>query len=307
MEKIQNSTDKKGLSTFILKILATIFMTIDHIGYMIMNYYGEGAINNVGYVFRMFGRLALPIFIFVLIEGLTHTKNIKKYLLRLVIEAIVIYIAMTAIQIIGDGSFNFLYNGNIFITLFILALFYYFIFHSKYKFLCCLPILYIIASFGTKIIFVEGFFTIREVKSFIYFNGLFLQYDIIAPFIFMVTLLGYKIYDNRLKKILANDEKQISEFKKSNQYQRSRNSIVCIIIAFLTLVCYVITYLPFYENGLDQLIDGALQSFMFFSAIPIFFYNGRKGYSNKVIKYAFYLYYPLHIALIYLIFVLITK
>lgn len=307
MKKISNFTDKKGLSSFVLKILAAIFMTIDHIGYMMMNYYGQGTINNIGYVFRMFGRLALPIFIFVLLEGLSHTKNIKKYLLRLGIEAIVIYIAMTLIQVIGNGDFNFVYNGNIFITLFILAVFYYFIFYTKYKFLCCLPILYIIASFCTKLIFVEGFYTINEVKSFIYFNGLFMQYDIIAPFLFMVTLLGYKIYDNKLKKTLANDEEQIKEYKESTQYQRSKNSIVCIIIAFLTLVCYVITYLPFYENGLDQLIDGALQSFMFFSTIPIFFYNGRKGYSNKVIQYSFYLYYPLHIALIYLIFVLITK
>ncbi len=306
MKKISNSTNNKGLSSFVLKILGVVFMTFDHIGYMMMSYFNESAIYNVGYVFRIFGRLTLPIFIFVLLEGLSHTKNIKKYLLRLGVEAIVIYIAITLIQIIGNESFNFMYNGNIFITLFILAIFYYFIFHSKYKFLCCLPILYIIASFGTKLIFVEGFFTIREVKSFIYFNGLFMQYDIIATFIFMATLLGYGIYDNRLKKILANDEEQIEEFKKTNQYQKSKNSITCIIIAFLTLVCYVITYLPFYRNGLDQLIDGALQSFMFFSVIPIFFYNGRKGYSNKVIQYSFYLYYPLHIALIYLIFALIV-
>lgn len=282
-------------------------MTFDHVGFLIMDYYGSGSIYDIGYIFRMIGRLSLPIFIFVLIEGLSHTKNIKKYLLRLGIEALFIYILMTLIQVLGNGSFNFKYNGNIFITLFILASFYYFIYYSKYKFLCILPILYIAISFSTKLVFINGFFTIHEVSSFTYFNGLFLQYDILAPFIFIGTLLGYKIYDYKLTKALANNEDTINEFKESKQYQRSKNSIVCIIIAFLTLVCYLITYLPFYKNGLDELIDGALQSFMFFSTIPIFFYNGRKGYSNKIIQYSFYFYYPLHILLIYLIFILITK
>ena len=306
---LTNKEDKniKGFSTFILKIVGILSMTLDHIGYVLQNIYPIDSLEILAYVFRHVGRLALPIFIFVLLEGLTHTKNIKKYLLRIGIEALLIYISITLIQVIGKESFNFGYTGNIFITLFMLALFYYFIYHSKYKFLALIPILYIILSLGIKLLFVEGFYTIREIKSFIYFNGLFLQYDVIGPILFIGTLVGYKIYNNKIIKNLGENNDMIETFKTTKEYQKSKNTIVCIIIAFLALVCYLITYLPFYDNGIDQLVDGALQSSMFFSVIFLFFYNGRKGYSNKVIQYTFYFYYPVHIMLIYLIFYLIFK
>lgn len=306
---LTNKEDKniKGFSTFILKIVGILSMTLDHIGYVLQNIYPIDSLEILAYVFRHIGRLALPIFIFALLEGLTHTKNIKKYLLRIGIEALLIYISITLIQVIGKESFNFGYTGNIFITLFMLALFYYFIYHSKYKFLALIPILYIILSLGIKLLFVEGFYTIREIKSFIYFNGLFLQYDVIGPILFIGTLVGYKIYNNKIIKNLGENNDMIETFKTTKEYQKSKNTIVCIIIAFLALVCYLITYLPFYDNGIDQLVDGALQSSMFFSVIFLFFYNGRKGYSNKVIQYTFYFYYPVHIMLIYLIFYLIFK
>ena len=302
---LTNKEDKniKGFSTFILKIVGILSMTLDHIGYVLQNIYPIDSLEILAYVFRHI----LPIFIFVLLEGLTHTKNIKKYLLRIGIEALLIYISITLIQVIGKESFNFGYTGNIFITLFMLALFYYFIYHSKYKFLALIPILYIILSLGIKLLFVEGFYTIREIKSFIYFNGLFLQYDVIGPILFIGTLVGYKIYNNKIIKNLGENNDMIETFKTTKEYQKSKNTIVCIIIAFLALVCYLITYLPFYDNGIDQLVDGALQSSMFFSVIFLFFYNGRKGYSNKVIQYTFYFYYPVHIMLIYLIFYLIFK
>ena len=37
------------------------------------------------------------------------------------------------------------------------------------------------------------------------------------------------------------------------------------------------------------------------SLIPICLYNGQRGYNSKIIQYAFYLYYPLHIIIILLI------
>jgi hypothetical protein len=298
----------KGFSTFVLKIIGILSMTLDHIGYVLQNVYPVDSLDILAYIFRNIGRLAMPIFIFCLLEGLTHTKNIKKYLFRLGIEALLIYLAITLIQIVMKESFNFGYAGNIFLTLFILALFYYFIYHSKYKFLAFIPILYIVLSLCTKLLFVEGFYTIREIKSFIYFNGLFLQYDVFATVLFIAALLGYKIYDYKINKKLGKENKEIIDtFKTSKEYQRSKNTIICVIIAFLSLLCYLITYLPFYNNGIDQLVDGALQSSMFFSVIFLFFYNGRKGYSNKAIQYAFYLYYPLHIILIYLVFYFIYK
>lgn len=60
--------------TVLLKILAIFFMIIDHIGAVFFPSMEE---------FRMLGRLALPLFCWCLVLGADYTKNIYKYLLRL--------------------------------------------------------------------------------------------------------------------------------------------------------------------------------------------------------------------------------
>ena len=68
------------MNSFVLKIIACITMFIDHIGYVIFD--GPSWFNYIG-------RLAFPIFAFQISEGFIHTKDVKKYLLRLFILAIV--------------------------------------------------------------------------------------------------------------------------------------------------------------------------------------------------------------------------
>ena len=63
-------------------------MTLDHVGlYLRMQYWDNESIMQLSEVFRCLGRLALPLFAFMIVEGVLHTKNIKKYLLRLGIMA----------------------------------------------------------------------------------------------------------------------------------------------------------------------------------------------------------------------------
>ena len=54
-----------------LKIIATVAMLIDHIGYYLLP--------NVT-IFRVIGRLALPLFAFMIAEGAKYTKNRLKYI-----------------------------------------------------------------------------------------------------------------------------------------------------------------------------------------------------------------------------------
>ena len=87
-----------GLSGAVLKWVAIVTMLIDHIGaaflkgmYVSRQYrWGTGFFSREFYVaLRIIGRLAFPIFCFLLVEGLCHTRSRWKYLLRLAIFALI--------------------------------------------------------------------------------------------------------------------------------------------------------------------------------------------------------------------------
>lgn len=104
---------RKGISGSTLKMIAVITMLIDHIGAGILGRYimEEGVaqafynsqwaeanaeflepyapLMTAYWVMRMIGRIAFPIYCFLLIEGFEHTRNVKKYVGRLALFALV--------------------------------------------------------------------------------------------------------------------------------------------------------------------------------------------------------------------------
>ncbi len=88
------------MSMFILKLIAIITMTIDHIGVMIFP-------QILG--FRIIGRLAFVLFAFLIVNGYKYTKNRQMYLVRLIVMAFISQIP----DMIGVVH----YPGNIFFTL----------------------------------------------------------------------------------------------------------------------------------------------------------------------------------------------
>lgn len=70
---------KKCLSQEWLKFIACVTMLIDHIGAVLLPQYVW---------LRYIGRIAFPIYCFLLAEGVHHTSNPKKYGLRLGIDAL---------------------------------------------------------------------------------------------------------------------------------------------------------------------------------------------------------------------------
>ena len=83
---------EKAFSQESLKILACITMLIDHVGATIipdMN-------------LRIIGRLAFPIYCFLLVEGIRYTRNVKKYALRLLTGAL-----------LSEMPFDLLFFGRI--------------------------------------------------------------------------------------------------------------------------------------------------------------------------------------------------
>ncbi|MDY3617414.1 TraX family protein [Agathobaculum sp.] len=77
----QTALDKRrwGLDGFQIKMIALIIMTIDHIHYFGCTLY------DLPLILTLIGRIAAPLFVFMVAEGFAHTHNRGKYLLRLYI------------------------------------------------------------------------------------------------------------------------------------------------------------------------------------------------------------------------------
>lgn len=85
MEKEQIS--HKGLSSNQLKIIAIIAMVIDHCTIVFISSESEWAL-----LLRAIGRLTAPIMCFFIAEGYYHTSNLKKYMERLLLIAVISHI-----------------------------------------------------------------------------------------------------------------------------------------------------------------------------------------------------------------------
>ncbi len=89
-----------NLTVFHLKIIAYMTMLIDHVGAFVIRPYTDANLETMGYrmmrildnsyeACRIIGRIAFPLFCFMLVEGLFHTKNKAHYLMRLFIFALI--------------------------------------------------------------------------------------------------------------------------------------------------------------------------------------------------------------------------
>ena len=74
----------KGLSGSALKVIALVSMTMDHIAYYLMEH-GTWTYD----MMRTVGRMAFPIFAFLLVEGYDHTRSTRKYTLSLLAFALI--------------------------------------------------------------------------------------------------------------------------------------------------------------------------------------------------------------------------
>ena len=72
---------KKGLSQEGLKGIAYLTMLLDHVGAILLP--------EVMWL-RVVGRLSFPVFCFLLVEGIHHSKNLKKYQNRLILAALLV-------------------------------------------------------------------------------------------------------------------------------------------------------------------------------------------------------------------------
>lgn len=113
----------KILSGSVLKLLAMLAMLVDHAAYTFRYQFPvletalfsfNGTTITPYYLMRCIGRLAFPIFCFLIAEGIAHTKDVRKYGARLLVFA-----ALSEIPFNLMMTHNWWYMGrqNVFFTL----------------------------------------------------------------------------------------------------------------------------------------------------------------------------------------------
>ncbi len=213
-----------------LKIIAIIAMLIDHLGAV---FFPELV------WLRLIGRVAFPIFAFLIVEGYIHTRDLKKYITRLFIFAL-----------ISEVPFDYAFTGKLFE-----------IGHQNvmFTFVLGLIFLYFMDNFKSEI--KKG---LTLLLIFLIANVTNVDYSVFGLLMIII------FYIHRDKKLL----KYVLVF------------LINIVFALLAIL----------ENGFSLI---ALSQAFAGLAIPlIILYNGKRG---KNIKYLFYAFYPVHLAVIGLI------
>lgn len=245
--------NKFGINRTVLKIIALVSMTIDHFGYIFFPQV---------YIFRYIGRLAMPLFAYMIAEGCFYTRNRLKYFLSIFILGLICFFVYLIVE-------NNLYINILLVFSFAILLIYLYDLiikqikgKDKYK------IIKLFSSIFTfiLIIFIAIFFSYSKVFTNNYIN-IHMDYSIFGILISFMSYLSFK-----------------------NKWIR--------IILFSISVFLCSLYFELYEHS----IQGQFYSML---SIPvILLYNGKKG--KYELKYFFYLYYPLHLVILYGINLLIS-
>lgn len=256
------SPKKFGIDGFQLKIIAMILMVFDHIHYFLTGVY------DIPMWFTYIGRVVAPIFIFMSVEGFYYTRNKKKYILRLYIASVIMSLGNSLLSTYFPRPDNVMLMNGMFATIFLIAVHLYIIDYIKEN----------IAYKNTgKIILGFTLLLIPTILSIVFFSMMGVITPTVARIVMTLIplpllvegglpwiILGIVLYlfrDNKIKELLA----------------------YAIYVGILFIV--------------SKFSLGS-QTFMIF-ALPIMaLYNGEKG---KSMKYLFYIFYPAHVWILYLL------
>lgn len=256
----------KILTSFQIKIIALILMVFDHLHYMFID------VINFPLWFHMMGRLSAPLFIFCTANGMRHTRNPKKYLLRLYIGFLFMSIFNRLFnQYITLPSGGILIN-NIFGTLFIIALFIY-----------CMQ----------QIISLR-----KGKKSYIKYVLLMLIPIISAVIVDIALTTGqvvlFRIIFTFVPDILSCEGGLIWIILGVGMYLCKTNKSLSIFYILISLFL-LYTGMPIgmgLKTSISSLFTYNIQWMMIFALPIMLMYNGKRGRS---MKYFFYIFYPLHV------------
>lgn len=226
-----------SFDSFTLKMIAIIAMAIDHAGYLLFNH-------NIW--LNIIGRLTIPIMAFFIVEGYHKTNNMKRYMLRLLIFAV---ISMYPYYISFKGSpTNVLYN----------------------------------LLFGLIVLYLADKLRQEWQKWSIVLFFTVLAYLLHTDGIYVVVPLIYLMHKYR------------------GNFRKMALAVTIFILAasFLPIIYGYIVRDP---NQFFNIYNW-IRPFSLLALLLLRGYNGQKG---RGIKYLFYIFYPGHLLILYLLTYLI--
>jgi len=167
------------ISSAVLQWIAVVAMTIDHIGYYFCNDF---------FPLRAIGRLAMPIFLFLLVEGFVHTRSRARYFSRLIIFAIAAFAPHWALSVLMHAPFTM----NVLFTLALSLLALICVYKKGWFYLGLIPILALVLCFD----FEYGICAVLAAVGFYFARTLFANnrpFRILAQFL-VLTAMNITLY-----------------------------------------------------------------------------------------------------------------
>lgn len=277
----------RNFTAYQLKWLALITMTIDHFGVLVLYPYTNNTMIDTLYIIsRLIGRLAFPLFAFMIAEGIYRTKHRYLYFSKLFAMALLIGLSMFVLEQININALA----GNIFVDLSMAALAMILLKEKSWllKPLGLLPIAYVIwTSFNPS---VPNF--LRADYGF---------YGLLMMLIFFFTYT--KVVQEKLTTLL-----------RLNQNGKHNYVLASVALLLMHVVWYIIEILVnqgMPSGGLGLLANylsrfvGA-QTYAVVAGYFIYYYRGDKGNAPSWFQLFSYAYYPLHFIGLYGIYLLTT-
>lgn len=245
---------EKGLSQEGLKRIACVTMLIDHVGaILVYNWYLTQSrlvgISHVQlwdfYIFlRIIGRIAFPIYCFLLVEGYYHTRSVRRYCGR-----------MVAGMLLAEIPFNLAFSGTVVDA----------------------------ASTSVMVTLVLGLLMIACMERV---GGVW-QTAVILPFCVLAERLHTDYAGNGIM-IIA-----MFALIRNHPWEK------WLRLAGLVLLLWF--------GGMISLgpVRIPMELFGLISLIPICLYQGEKRSGSKVMQWIFYLFYPVHLMVLWLIKIMI--
>ena len=226
---------------------------------MLSDHVGDATIGHFS-IFNLIGRISFPIFAFQTVQGYIHTRNFKKYMLRLFISALISQVPF----VLFLSTYSEKTYLNIFFT-FLLGLLALFLYDKCQNKLIGFLVVIICSIIGELIKVDYGAFGILLIFNFYFF------------------------------------EREFEKFYKFQSLKLFNKNISCkkYFIAITTIILCFARYIP---NIIETpvLATHCLKCGLFTSLSLIFIlaYNQKQG---PKLKYLFYIFYPLHLFILYLI------